>query len=101
MTRELIGRFLCFALGVLYTAGAVPLFTFGPTGKYLWSVIETQVSTLAAAIGVAPWIATTLLGFFAIGGPLALVWLIAGKQVSRLFWLFAGICAYGVYWLVT
>jgi hypothetical protein len=58
------------------------------------------VSTLATAIGVAPWIATTLLGFFAIGGPLALVWLIAGKQVNRVIWLLAGICAYGVYWLV-
>lgn len=100
MTRELIGRSLCFALGALYTAGAVPLFTFGPTGKHLWSIIETQVSALASAIGVAPWIATTLLGFFAIGGPLALVWLIAGKQVNRLFWLLIGICAYGVYWLI-
>lgn len=100
MSRELIGRILCFALGALYTAGAVPLFTFGPTGKYLWSLIETQVSALATAIGVAPWIATTLLGFLAVGGPLALVWLIAGKGVSRILWLFAGVVAYGVTWMV-
>ena len=100
MMRELFGRILCFALGAFYTAGAVPLFTFGPSGKHLWSLIETQVSALATAIGVTPWIATTLLGFFAIGGPLALVWLIAGKQVNRLIWLLAGVCAYGIYWLV-
>lgn len=99
MTREVIGRALCFALGALYTAGAVPLFTFGPTGKHLWSLIEAPVATLATSIGVAPWLATTLLGFFAIGGPLALVWLIAGKQVNRVRWLLAGVLAYGVYWL--
>lgn len=101
MSRELIGRTLCFALGALFAAGAVPLFTFGPTGAHLWSIIEAQAATIATAIGVAPWIATTLLGFFAIGGPLALVWLIAGKQVNRLFWLLAGICAYGAVWLFT
>lgn len=99
MSRELIGRALCFALGALFAAGAVPLFTFGPTGTQLWSLIEAQAAALASAIGVAPWIATTLLGFFAIGGPLALVWLIAGKQVNRLLWLLAGICAYGAVWL--
>jgi len=100
MTREVIGRVLCFALGALYTAGAVPLFTFGPTGKHLWSLIEAHVATLATSIGVAPWLATTLVGFFAIGGPLALVWLIAGKQVRRLRWLLAGVLAYGAYWLL-
>lgn len=100
MTRETIGRILCFALGVLYAAGALPLFTFGPTGKYLWTLIEAQVTALAASIGVAPWIATTLIGLFAIGGPLALVWLIAGKQVARVRWLLAGVVACGAYWLI-
>jgi len=98
--RKLLGSALCFGLGVLYTAGAVPLFTFGPTGKQLWSLFEAQVANLASAIGVAPWIATTLLGFLAIGGPLALVWLVAGKQVNRLMWLLAGMIAYGVFRIV-
>ena len=100
MSRAFIGRVLCFALGALYTAGAVPLFTFGPTGRHVWSLIEAQTAIIATSVGVAPWIATTLLGFFAIGGPLALVWLIAGKQVSRLLWLLAGVLAYAAYWLI-
>ena len=58
MTRDIIGRVLCFALGALYTAGAVPLFTFGPTGKHLWSQVELLVAQLATAIGIAPWLAT-------------------------------------------
>ena len=101
MSRELIGRTLCFALGALFAAGAVPLFTFGPTGVHFWSAIETQAAAVATAIGVSPWIATTLLGFLAVGGPLALVWLIAGRQVNRLVWLLAGIVAYGAIWLFT
>ena len=100
MTREMIGRILCFALGALYAAGAVPLFTFGPTGKQFWALIEAEAAAVATAIGVAPWIATTLLGFFAIGGPLALVWLIAGKQVHRWRWLLAGVLAYGALWMI-
>ena len=95
MSREVIGRLLCFGLGALYMAGAVPLLRFGPTGQYLWSLIETQVAALASAIGVAPWIATTLLGFLAIGGPLALVWRIAGQHVRRWRWLLAGMAGYG------
>lgn len=98
MTRELLGRLLCFGLGALYAAGAVPLFTFGPTGKYLWSIFEQQVAAFATAVGVSPWLATTLIGLFAIGGPLALVWLIAGKGVSRLWWMLLGAVAYGVAW---
>lgn len=98
--RELIGRLLCFALGALYTAGAVPLFTFGPAGKQIWDVFENSVAALATTISVSPWLATTLVGFFAIGGPLALVWLIAGKGVSRLMWMLAGVLGYGVFWLV-
>ena len=101
MTRDIIGRVLCFALGALYTAGAVPLFTFGPTGKHLWSQVELLVAQFATAIGIAPWLATWLLGFLAIGGPWALVWLVAGNKVRRWRWMLAGVAAYGVFWLVT
>lgn len=99
MSRELIGRVLCFGLGALYSAGLVPLFTFGPRGQYLWSLIEAQVAEIGSVFGVAPWIATTLLGLFAVGGPLALVWLIAGRRVSRLYWTVIGAAAYGAYWM--
>jgi hypothetical protein len=95
--RRLFGSVLCFAFGAFFAAGAVPLFTFGPSGKQLWVLFEAQVANLAGTIGVAPWIATTLLGIFAIGGPLALIWLIAGKQVNRLMWLLTGMIGYGVF----
>ena len=75
----------------------MPLFTFGAIGKQLWALFERQIANLSPTIGVAPWIATKLLGIFTIGGSLALVWLIAGKQVNRLMWLLAGMIGYGVF----
>ena len=96
--RALIGRLLCAGLGALYMAGAAPLFTFGEFGRQLWGLIEDLVTPLAQSLGVAPWIAMALIAPFAIGGPLALVWKIAGKEVNRALWLLAGVAAYGVYW---
>lgn len=76
-------------------AGALPLFTFGETGKQISAFLESQVTVVAGALGVAPWIALALIGSFAIAGPLALVWLIAGKQVNRTLWFLIGIAGYG------
>lgn len=94
--REFLGRILCAGLGALYMAGAVPLFTFGETGKQLRAFAEAQVTVIADALGIAPWIAIALIGPFAIAGPLALVWLIAGKGINRSLWFLAGIGGYGV-----
>lgn len=97
--RAMIGRILCFGLGALYTAGAVPLFTFGETGKRIWGVVEQHVAALGEAIGVWPWLLMWALGFFAVGGPLALVWLVAGRTVNRTLWFLAGVMSYGAWWM--
>jgi len=96
--RANIGRILCFGLGFLFMAGAVPLFNFGAAGKQVWAVVEAQVTVIANAIGIWPWLAMWIVGAFAIGGPLALVWLIAGKQVNRTVWFLYGLAGYGVWW---
>ncbi|MFM1815110.1 MAG: hypothetical protein RLZ98_1805 [Pseudomonadota bacterium] len=96
--REYIGRALCAGLGALYMAGAAPMFTFGETGMRLWTWIESVVTPLAQAAGIAPWMVMSALGPLAVGGPLALVWKIAGPGVSRISWFLAGIAAYGGYW---
>ena len=98
--REFVGRILCFGLGLLYSAGAVPLFTFGKTADQLWAQFEHIVGMLANGIGIAPWLATTILGFFAIGGPLALVWVIAGRGVNRTMWFVGGVIAYAGLWVL-
>ena len=77
-------------------AGAVPLFTFGETGKQIRAFFEAQVTVLADAIGIAPWIALALIGPLAIAGPLALVWLIAGKGINRTLWFLAGVAGFVV-----
>ncbi len=97
--RDNIGRALCFGLGLFYMIGAVPLFTFGESGKKLWAFIQAQVTVIADAVGIAPWLAIWFIGTFAIAGPLALVWLIAGKGVSRIYWFLAGVLAYIGYWI--
>ncbi len=97
--RELIGRALCFGLGFLFMAGAVPLFNFGEPGQQIWSVFQSYVAMLAEAIGVWQWVIMWLLGTFIIAGPLALVWLIAGRGVNRLLWILAGILGYGLWWM--
>ncbi len=94
-----LGRALCFGLGFLFAAGAVPLFNFGEAGKQVWAGVESMVTPLATAIGIWPWLAMWILGFFVIGGPLALIWLIVGNQVNRTLWLFYGIVIYGIWWL--
>ncbi len=77
-------------------AGAVPLFTFGEAGQRLRAFGEAQVTLVADALGIAPWIAIALIGPLAIAGPLALVWLIAGKGINRALWFLAGVGGYGV-----
>lgn len=94
--REFVGRILCAGLGALYVAGAVPLFTFGEAGKQIRAFAEAQVTVIADALGIAPWVALALVGPFAIAGPLALVWLIAGNGINRSLWFLAGIAGYGL-----
>ena len=96
MSRPLIGRVLCLALGFLYAAGAVSLFSFGATAEATWS---QWTEMLATTLGVPNWIATVILGFFSVGGPLGLVWVISGNQVNRSLWFLAGLMSYGVSWL--
>ena len=96
--RANVGRVLCFGLGLLYAAGAVPLFNFGQVGTDVWSVVEAQVTAIATAIGVWPWLLMWFLGPLIIGGPLALVWLIAGPGVRRIQWFLGGLIAYGLWW---
>jgi len=97
--REYLGRSLCFGLGLLYAAGAVPLFNFGEVGASVWTVFEAQVVAIANTIGVWPWLLMWLLGPLIIGGPLALVWLIAGPGVRRIKWFLGGLVVYGVWWV--
>jgi hypothetical protein len=99
--REMIGRMLCSGLGAFYMTGAVPLFTFGETGKQLWAFIEATVAQVANAVGIPEWLALSAVAPFAIGGPLALVWLIAGKGINRTLWFIAGIAAAGLFFMVT
>lgn len=78
-------------------AGAVPLFNFGETGQKIWTVFQGYVAALAEAIGVWQWLIMWLLGPFIIAGPLALVWLIAGRGVNRTLWIITGFLAYGIW----
>lgn len=80
-------------------AGAVPLFNFGETGQKIWTVFQGYVAALAEGIGVWQWLITWLLGPFIIAGPLALVWLIAGREVNRTLWILTGFLAYGIWWM--
>lgn len=97
--RDTFGRFACSLLGALYTAGAVPLFSFGETGAKIWNMFEQHVTAIADAVGISSWLALALLGPLTVGSPLALVWLIAGNGITRPFWFLAGIAAYGAYWM--
>ena len=96
--RETIGRLLCFALGALYPAGLIPLFTFGDAAKQLWSWFEGNVLALTDPMGIPQFLVTYGLGTLTFAGPLALVWFIAGSGVKRIMWIFLGLIAYGAYW---
>ena len=97
--RQAIGALLCFATGALFVLGAVPLFNYGEVGRRVWPHVEAVVASIATTIGIAPWMAMWLLGFFAIGGPLAVVWLIAGRGVNRITWFLSGLIAGVLWWL--
>lgn len=94
-----LGRTLCFGLGFLYAAGAVPLFNFGTAGRQIWAHVESIVTPLANAAGIWPWLAMWILGFFVVGGPLALVWLMVGNHANRTLWLVYGMAAFGAWWI--
>ena len=94
-----LGRLLCFGLSFLFMAGAVPLFNFGEVGRQIWAVAESVVTPLANSIGVWPWLAMWILGFFVFAGPMALIWWVVGNKVNRTLWFFYGFAAYGIWWL--
>ncbi len=96
--QQNFGRALCAGLGALYMAGAAPLFTFGETGQQLWAWIQGTVAPVASMVGIAPWMLTSALAPFAVAGPLALVWTIAGSQINRIYWFLAGVAGYGSGW---
>ena len=97
--RETIGRLLCAGLGALYMAGAMPLFNYGAFGREFWPIIESYIAVLADSIGISTWFAMLLLSPFAIGGPMALVWIFAGRGINRTYWFLAGILGYGAFYL--
>ena len=99
MSRVLIGSILCFGLGVLFIAGAVPLFNYGETGQWIWNAFNEQARAIALQFGVPGWIASAGLGLISLGGPLGLVWWIAGKETKRLMWFTLGLLAYGGSWM--
>lgn len=95
--RDTIGRILCFALGALYAAGLVRLFTFGERGKQIWQLFENAATSLATQFGIPEFVAQLGLGSLTFAGPLALVWFIAGPGITRLFWLALGAIAFGTF----
>ena len=97
--RDGIGRVLCFLLGLGYAAGLTPLFEFGETAGQIWSVAEQNILGAAEMIGLPSWLAVPLLGPFAVGSPLAFVWLVAGKGIRRFWWLLSGASTYFAYWI--
>ena len=97
--RENVGRVLCLALGALYMAGAVPLFNFGQAGAEVLAAIDQVITQIANAIGVWPWLLRWLIGPIIVGGPLALVWIIAGPGVKRILWFLGGIALYVMWWI--
>ena len=99
MSRVMIGSALCFGLGVLFFAGAVPLFNYGEAGQWIWGVFNEQARAIAAGFGVPGWIASVGLGLISIGGPMGLVWWIAGRETKRLMWFVIGALAYGASWM--
>ncbi|MEL6299329.1 MAG: hypothetical protein AAFQ45_12240 [Pseudomonadota bacterium] len=101
LVRNMFGRALCAGLGAGFVAGAIPLFTFGPAGQQVRAMIEPRIEALAAALGVPDWVGLAIAGSFAIAGPMALVWLIAGPDVRRLRWFVLGALGYGAVWAFT
>lgn len=97
--RDAIGRLLCASLGALYTAGLIPLFNYGEIGQRIFATAEGVITQAADVIGIPAWLALALIGPSAVAGPWAVVWLIAGKGISRWFWFLVGIASYGAWWI--
>ncbi|MGI9521847.1 MAG: hypothetical protein ACR2PG_09400 [Hyphomicrobiaceae bacterium] len=97
--RKSVGRLLCLGLGVFYMAGLVPLFGFGQFGEQLWTAFRGQVDSLAQMTGISSWIIIVAISPILVGGPLALVWRLAGSGINRFLWLLLGITLYWSLWI--